>query len=467
VKQPWAKCVSSLWFVQKQTADAMAHDDKVIWYEGMFLRPQHFQQQDRYLERLVRESARGLVPYGWGLRSLKLDRAQLEVGRFALTEVSGLFTDGTPFSAPQLDATPDALDLPDDAAGKRIFLAIPERRLSGSDFGGADEGEAVARYAIKEIDVFDAVEGNAQAAPVSTGGLRLRFLLEGMGTTGYTLLPVARVQEVRADRKVLLDEGFIPPLLNVSASPLLTGVMTELVGLLRHRGEAISGRLGGVGGARGVSDVSDFMMLQLVNRMEPVLAHLARTPALHPERLFCLALGLAGELSSFTAQTRRTPDFPEYRHDNLAASFRPVIASIRQSLSAVLEQPAVQIALQDRGHGVRVGVIADKGLIASAGFVLAVRADMPQEEIRTVFPRLVKIGPVEQIRELVNVAMPGIRIRPMPVAPRQIPFHSTAVYFELERGTPIWKSLAGSGGIAVHVAGEFRDLSIELWAIRG
>ena len=32
----------------------MSWDNKIIWSEGMFLRTQHFQQQDRYVERLVR-----------------------------------------------------------------------------------------------------------------------------------------------------------------------------------------------------------------------------------------------------------------------------------------------------------------------------------------------------------------------------------------------------------------------------
>lgn len=444
----------------------MTLEDKVVWFEGMFLRPQHFQQQDRYIERLVRERAGGLVPYGWGLRELRIDRAQLETGKFALSEGAGIFPDGTPFATPRLDMLPAALDLPEGASGKRVYLAIPERRANAPEFGGAADADAVARYDMHEREVFDTIEGSAQAAPVSVGRLRLKYLLEGTSTTGYSLLGLARIQEVRSDRKAVLDEGYIPPVLNTAAAPALAGVITELGGLLHHRGEAIAGRIGS-GGARGVSDVSDFMMLQAVNRYQPMLAHLARISDLHPERLFCLLLGIAGELCSFTAANRRPPEFPPYRHDDLQASFRPVVAAIRQSLSAVLEQPAVQIPLQDRGHGVRVGVIPDKQLLASAGFVLAVRADLPQEELRTSFPRLVKIGPVEQIRELVNVALPGVRIRPLPVAPRQIPFHSTAVYFELERGTAIWKQLATSGGIAVHVAGEFHDLSVELWAIRG
>src|SRR3546814_13697442 len=91
---------------------------------------------------------------------------------------------------------------------------------------------------------------------------------------------------------------------------------------------------------------------------------------------------------------------------------------------------------------------------------------MPAEALRRNFPNQVKIGPVEQIRELVNVALPGIGARPLPVAPRQIPFHAGVAYFELDRSNQYWKSLANSGGLAIHVAGEFPSLQMECWAIR-
>ena len=78
-----------------------------------------------------------------------------------------------------------------------------------------------------------------------------------------------------------------------------------------------------------------------------------------------------------------------------------------------------------------------------------------------------KIGAVEHIRELVNVALPGIQVRPLPVAPRQIPFHSAAVYFELDRGSPHWAQMQNSGAFAIHVSGDFPSLKMELWAIRG
>jgi type VI secretion system protein ImpJ len=79
----------------------------------------------------------------------------------------------------------------------------------------------------------------------------------------------------------------------------------------------------------------------------------------------------------------------------------------------------------------------------------------------------VKIGAAEHIRELVTVAMPGIAVSPLPVAPREIPFHAGSVYFELDRGSAHWAYMQNSGGFAIHVSGDFPNLRLELWAIRG
>ena len=66
-------------------------------------------------------------------------------------------------------------------------------------------------------------------------------------------------------------------------------------------------------------------------------------------------------------------------------------------------------------------------------FVLAARADVPAEELRRRFPAQLKIGPVEKIRELVKLQLPGVPVHAVPVAPRQIPFHAGFVYFELDQ----------------------------------
>jgi type VI secretion system protein ImpJ len=219
-------------------------------------------------------------------------------------------------------------------------------------------------------------------------------------------------------------------------------------------------------GSGGVSEIADFLMLQTVNRNEPVLAHLARTSLLHPEHFYEVALALSGDLAIFR-ETRRGTRFGPYIHDDLAVSFQPLMDDLRRSLSMVLEQSAIRIELHDRKHGVRVAVISDVELQRNATFVLAVTSSMPGEALRTRFPTQVKIGPVERIRDLVNLQLPGVSLQPLPVAPRQIPFHTGASYFELEtRNSDLWRQLEQSGGVAMHIAGEFPGLELAFWAIR-
>ena len=143
------------------------------------------------------------------------------------------------------------------------------------------------------------------------------------------------------------------------------------------------------------------------------------------------------------------------------------MTELRRSLSMVLEQNAVPLPLEERKYGIRVSQIADRTLLEASSFVLAVRTRMPTEELRRRFPAQVKIGPVEQIRQLVNVQLPGIPVRPLAVAPRQLPYHTGFVYFELDRASEFWAGLRTSGGFAIHVSGEFPGLEMEFWAVRG
>jgi type VI secretion system protein ImpJ len=198
-----------------------------------------------------------------------------------------------------------------------------------------------------------------------------------------------------------------------------------------------------------------------------LLEHWAGAGNLHPEDLYAALVQMAGEFATFTETTRRPSTYPGYRHEDLQRSFAPVVADLRRSLSAVIEQNALPIPLQERRHGVHVGQIVDRAVLRGSVFVLTVQADMPSEELRRLFPSQVKIGAVEQIRELVNSQLPGIVVRALPVAPRQIPFYAGASYFELDRNSPHWQQMQSSGGFALHISGEFPNIRLELWAIRG
>jgi type VI secretion system protein ImpJ len=442
----------------------MTWTNRVVWQEGMFLRAQHFQQQDRWQEALLRNRTAALRPYPWGITEMLVDRDLLGTGRFALASASGVFEDGTPFSIPGETDHPSPLDLPDSARNALVYLAAPIRQAGAVEIAAGSGTEG--RYTLREFEAYDTHSDSPTPAGLQVGRLRLRYLLESDDRAGYLCLAVARITEVAADKRVTLDERWIPPSLVCSAAPPLAGLITELSGMLNQRGEALAARLTAPG-SRGVAEVADFLLLQSVNRWQKLLSHWADSGNVHPEELYATLVQMAGEFATFTESTRRPNAYPAYRHDDLQRSYAPVVADLRRSLSAVIDQNAVAVPLQERQYGVRVGPITDRGILRGSNFVLSVRADMPTENLRRLFPSQVKIGAVEQIRELVNVALPGIAVRPLPVAPRQIPFYAGASYFELDRNSPHWQQMQSSGGFAIHVSGEFPNLQMELWAIRG
>lgn len=443
----------------------MSLDSKVVWSEGMFLNPQHFQQQDRYFESYVNRKCSTQGSNNWGLQHIEIDQQLLKLGKISVHNGRGIFPDGTPFSFPDIDDAPAVLELPVGSHNAVVYLGVPVRRPGAVDILARDNAQGLARYYPLDMPVRDVTQEGGEDHQLGVAKLRLRLLLETDDLSGYACVGIARIAEAREDRNIILDEQYLPSCLDVQAAPRLSGFLHELVGLLHHRGESIAGRLAD-GRRGGTAEIADYMLLQLVNRAEPYVSHLTTIDGLHPARLYGEFVQLAGELSTFVAKAKRPPQFPHYLHDNLQQTFTLVIGTLREYLSMVYEQTAISLQLIEKKYGIRVSEITDRSLISTATFILAVRADVKDDVVRLRLPAQMKIGPVERIRELVNAAMPGILIRPLPVAPRQIPFRSGYTYFELDKHSEFWKELNQSGGFALHLGGDFPGIEMEFWAIR-
>jgi type VI secretion system protein ImpJ len=195
----------------------MTWTNRVVWQEGMFLRAQHFQQQDRWLEMLVRTRAAALRPHSWGVIEMGVDRDLLSTGRFALSSAVGVFEDGTPFALPGETDHPPPLDLPDSTRDAVVYLAAPIRQPGAVEITmNGSEG----RYALREFEAYDTHSASPQPAPLLIARLRLRYMLESEERAGYLCIGLARVTEVAADRRATLDERWIPPALVCSAALL-------------------------------------------------------------------------------------------------------------------------------------------------------------------------------------------------------------------------------------------------------
>jgi type VI secretion system protein ImpJ len=441
---------------------------KVLWLLGMRTSPAHFQQQDRYVEESAKFRARALRPHAWGFTEFMIDEHLLNLAKVVVSKGAGIMPDGTLFELGH-GTTALSIDIPPGTTSRRIMLSLPIAVEGGTEVRGPETAGLSTRYLRATEPVRDNIvyEGKpSQSFPIDLGTLDFQLLFEDdAALRGFVTMPVAKIVECRPDGAVILDKEFMPTFLHIEASAVLSSYLREIIGLLTHRGDHLAVRVSDAN-QTGTAELADFLLLQCINRMEPVFMHLSETPCVHPESFFRELLSLVGELSTYIAGAKRPAGLPVYDHGDQYATFMSIMLRSREVLSMVFEQHAQVLKLQQRPDGIKTAAIHDKRLLATASFILVAQADMDKEGLRNLLPKQIKIGTPENIRDLVNSHLPGVKIRPLPVAPRQIPFHAGKIYFRLEFSSKERAQFEMSTGCAIHVSGTFPGLQMEFWAIK-
>ena len=186
----------------------MSSHNRVIWSEGLFLQPQHFQQQERYFERYVEARCRSLIAHSWGFTELEFEADFLSIGKAALRHASGVFPDGTPFRLPDDDPLPEPVDIGSDVRDQLLYLAVPLRRPGQLEAAREADRDDLARHSVREVQASNDAATGGDAALLEVGALRTRLLLANDVTPAYATVPLAHIVECRADRQVVLNERF-------------------------------------------------------------------------------------------------------------------------------------------------------------------------------------------------------------------------------------------------------------------
>lgn len=446
----------------------MSTKNKVIWREGLFIKPQHFQQQQRHQDYITETVLKTYITHYFGLSALAINRELLSLGRIGIKEASGVMPDGTIFSMPYQDNLPTPIDIIqiNEGGDNIVYLALPLQSETVSEIATQHDGQRfLARYRDDRENIRDLHTENGDVSPVNIAKLTPILKLGKHGLDAYVTLPICKIRERSADGSLVLDKTYIPTCVDARVSAILAEFLVEIESALHERGRQIAQRIGSPG-QQGIADVAEFMMLQLLNRAYPQFSHFVKQAFIHPEVFFQALLQLSGELQTFTSESRLPETLPTYHHDDLAKGFLPLIHTLRQSLNVVLTPRAEPIVLQQQEHGIRVATIHDRQLLKDAEFIVAVRAQLPQEQLRRQFVQQAKVTSVNQIRDLVSIQMPGVEFVPLSTAPRQLPYHSGYAYFRLDRQGASWADIEKQGNIAFHVSGQFPELDIQLWAIR-
>jgi type VI secretion system protein ImpJ len=438
----------------------MSWYSKVAWREGMFLQPQHLQQQDRYHEYLLDARTRAVTPYPWGVLELAVDTSLLQQGKVGFRRISGLFPDGAVIDLPQAAPLPDAVDVPDDAAGHFVWMTMPDRTVGTREVSARTE-DGASRFVLGQENVIDAASAGHSEQVVELAHPRVELTVRSTPRKGYQVIPLARIVEVR-DRIVTLDPKHVPPAISIHAHPELVGYLNAVLGwigakheeLARYAEDPVSG---------GTLTPLDFVTLQVLNREIGPLRHMQNLPHVHPERLYEVLLRIAGELATITSENRMARVYAPYDQGDLRETFSSVLADIQRALSIDLGRPKRLPLSQFRSDSYWAPV-ENPALFRSASFIIEVSTNRPLAQVQQLFPQLCKVGPTSAMETIVNSNMPGIPISHLP-NPRGIRVIDNNVYFVLDKSAPLWSDFSHTPAIGLHFAGDWPELKLELWAV--
>ncbi|MDR8967467.1 hypothetical protein FEP58_03832 [Burkholderia multivorans] len=325
---------------------------KVAWQEGLFFRPQLFQQQERYFERYAHMRAAPLSPFFFGFVHYALDLESLALGKVIVKSAAGVFADGTPFDAPGNTPLPPPLTVRPEHLDQVIYLAVPVRLPNCEETTFEDTPDSMARYQVFDAELRDSNSVGLAPESVQLSNLRLRLVPEKELGNAWIGLALTSVKTIRADGSIELDDTIVPPVSGYGASDLLTSWVTKIHDLAHLRANALSQRLAGTDDTTAsAATVTDYLLLQILNRYEPLLQHMLRVPTTSPAEVYTLLIAMAGELSThLRTDTRRPLDtHPPYRHTTPHLCLKPLVDDTHRLLNAVLVRSAQSIALEDRG----------------------------------------------------------------------------------------------------------------------
>jgi type VI secretion system protein ImpJ len=443
---------------------------KLVWSEGMYLGPHHFQTQNRYFEDVLQFGTGALWFEPYGFAGYQFDADALRNGTVGLIHARGIFPDGLAFHMPESDALPPARNITEEFPPTResvtVLLAVPPHREEAVNCVASENGSSPdARYVAERQEIPDDNTGSDEK-PVLLGRKNIRLLLDTEPSEGLVSLPVARVIRGGSGQFVY-DPAFVPPCVQIAASPALMSLLERMIDIMSEKSAAVS-RAGARGGKFGTGlseqELANFWFLHAVNSGVASLRHLYLSKRGHPEELYLEMCRVAGALCTFAIESHPR-DLPLYQHTDLEKCFKALDEHIRGHLEMFVPRTAITIRLSPTAKYFYGGDVLDQRCLDRARWVFGIHSEIGEVDLIARATNLVKICSARLVPELVKRALPGLTLVHLPVPPSGIAPRVEFQYFSVNRAGPCWEHIVKERRVGVYVPGELPEPEVELFVI--
>jgi type VI secretion system protein ImpJ len=306
--------------------------DSVQWYEGQLLYPHHYQQMRYEIQQLSLCYLSICSPWYWGVRLLEIDEALLPSGMIRINKILAVFPDGSVLEKTNENSLPLEMDispLKEELKDKEItiYLAVVKRQPDNANTAGD-----FPRYT--SIESLPIVDENTGESPINISKLSLRAFLipEDKLSARLSAFPLLKVTLQDGS---FLKTNFIPPTTIFNKDTLVGEYLKTLITKVRRHIAYLSVRLQSLK-TRDLSSVLDYYsnVYNILTSRILALEAVYEIETTHPYDIYKELNICAGSYCALN-QSKAPPVFPPYNHNDLKATFEPVMNFINEIIESV------------------------------------------------------------------------------------------------------------------------------------
>ena len=439
-----------------------------LWEQGMFLKPQHFQQQSRHTFHQLQTYTKLLNNELWGISSFSYKYVGGEEKVLNILQLEGIFQNGVPFTLECSEQNPIKIQINASHESQTLYCCFPftENTNFIEPLSQSEETGQVYAYKRAALPIFDENVGKSDGEEITVATPNITFkILATPPDTHFFSIPIIKISSIKE------SETFNPAQHIMRPAPVISGclgydmLLENLLSLTTARAEQLASGLTGknpVGGAMTI----EFFYLQCLNKFQAYLEETKASQNSHPRELFLKLKETLYEMATYIESSRRPPStLPLYQHEKPHMSFAPLWAEFKKILETQIDKVVKKLNIETHQYGVRSVRLQDKSILQAKRFILAVSSELPAAEVVSLVPRNIKLAPIEDISHIVNSLLEGVAISHLSTSPQELPHQDNFHYFEMSTEGKLWEKLSQSKALAMHLTDEIIESLIEVWAI--
>lgn len=452
----------------------------LLWHQGLFLQPQHFQQNDAHFNALLTPHNRYHTPYFWGCGKIEIQHAAVAQRLIEIETCELIFQDGSWVRVPDNAVIqPRSFeDLSFDLEGEKpvtVFLGVKKWNAYDRNVISLEHKDSVGSVGtrfmsyIEPEPVNDLHEGGD---PVNIRKmsyvLKIFFDHEIDTYNEYLMIPVCRLE--LKDESIGLSKTYVPPVYSVSGSDILLKMLKNLRESIISRCRVFESYKF----SQGLT--SDFdahflphlLVLSALNRSLPLLNHIIELKTFHPHAVYGMLRQIVGDLSTFTDRINAlgqlkdgTPLLPSYDHENLFDCFNDAGILISELLKGV-SIGGESIFSMARKENYFTAKIPAEEFRDSYLYFLVLKSTADPDLIINDMHHIVKMGEAKEIDNMIARALPGVPVKHRLVPPPGMPKRAGSFYFRIDSKHHLWENIKFSGDISLFWDNAPEDTEIEI-----